>query len=121
MTDYASQGKTREVNVVDLLRSRNHQAMYTALSRGTSAASTIILRDFKESKLTGGISGYLRQEYRVIDTLDEITKGRFEGTLPPAVVQRLRASTILSYKAWQRMQAATKADIASRKRKAGDL
>ncbi|KAF5328283.1 hypothetical protein D9611_014755 [Ephemerocybe angulata] len=82
MTDYASQGKTREVNVVDLLRSRNHQAMYTALSRGTSAASTIILRDFKESKLTGGISGYLRQEYRVIDTLDEITKGRFEGTLP---------------------------------------
>ncbi|KAF5309332.1 hypothetical protein D9611_014030 [Ephemerocybe angulata] len=42
MTDYASQGKTREVNVVDLLRSRNHQAMYTALSRGTSAASTII-------------------------------------------------------------------------------
>ncbi|KAF5309724.1 hypothetical protein D9611_014437 [Ephemerocybe angulata] len=104
MTDYASQGKTRKVNVIDLKRSRNHQAMYTALSRGTSAAATVILREFNEAKLTGGISGHLRQEFRTIDTLDEITKARYDKTMPSSVVQRLRASTILSYKAWQRME-----------------
>ena len=32
MTDYASQGKTRKQNVVDLNNSRSHQAYYTTLS-----------------------------------------------------------------------------------------
>ncbi|KAF6747790.1 hypothetical protein DFP72DRAFT_821214 [Ephemerocybe angulata] len=124
MTDYTSQGKTREVNVIDLYRSRNHQAMYTALSRGTSAASTVILRDFDETKLKGGASGYLRQEYRTIDTLDEITKARYERTIPPSVVQRLRASTILSYKSWLRKQQSedsTMPTATSQKRQADDM
>ena len=32
MTDYASQGKTHEINVVDLGQTRTHQRYYTALS-----------------------------------------------------------------------------------------
>ncbi|KAJ3516296.1 hypothetical protein NMY22_g14242 [Coprinellus aureogranulatus] len=64
MTDYCSQGKTRPVNVVDLKRSKNHQAIYVALSRGISAEDTIILRDFSTKKITGGVSGFLREELR---------------------------------------------------------
>ncbi|KAF6754974.1 hypothetical protein DFP72DRAFT_758449, partial [Ephemerocybe angulata] len=124
MTDYASQGKTREVNVVDLKRSRNHQAMYTALSRGTKASATAILRDFNEDKLVGGISGHLRQEFRMIDTLDEITKRRYNREIPADIVQRLRASTILAYKSWSRKQGTTRESDASKrnnKRKADQL
>ena len=36
MTDYASQGRTREDNPVDIQSCRNFQSMYTCLSRGTS-------------------------------------------------------------------------------------
>ncbi|TFK58951.1 hypothetical protein BDN72DRAFT_781396, partial [Pluteus cervinus] len=63
MTDYASQGKTRKWNVVDLNNCRSHQAVYTALSRGTSAAGTLILQGFDEKKIKGMASGYLRQEF----------------------------------------------------------
>ncbi|KAF8882796.1 hypothetical protein BD779DRAFT_1381589, partial [Infundibulicybe gibba] len=61
MTDYASQGKTRIYNVVDLNNSRSHQSYYTALSRSASAAGTIILQGFDAKKITGGASGALRQ------------------------------------------------------------
>ncbi|KAF5318409.1 hypothetical protein D9611_013936 [Ephemerocybe angulata] len=124
MTDYASQGKTREVNVVDLTRSRNHQAMYTALSRGTKASATAILRDFKEEKLTGGISGHLRQEFRMIDTLDEITKRRYDREIPAEVVQKLRASTVVAYKTWKRKEGSageSEASKRNRKRKADHI
>ncbi|KDR76172.1 hypothetical protein GALMADRAFT_67588, partial [Galerina marginata CBS 339.88] len=63
MTDYASQGKTREANLVDIGRSRNHQAVYTALSRSASADGTAILQGFQPTKITCGISGHLRQEF----------------------------------------------------------
>ena len=43
MTDYASQGKTRPYNIVDLNNLRTHQAYYTALSRSSSADGTLIL------------------------------------------------------------------------------
>ena len=86
---------------MDLKRSRNHQAVYTALSRGTSAETTVILRDFKESKIMGGISGFLRQEFRELDMLGEITELQFEGKLPFGVVQSMRASTLAAYRSWK--------------------
>ncbi|KAF5336919.1 hypothetical protein D9611_002865 [Ephemerocybe angulata] len=122
MTDYASQGKTRSVNPVDIKHCRNHQAIYTALSRGTSADDTLILRDFNASKLTGGLSGYLRQEFRTLELLDEITTLRYEGVLPPDQVGRLRESTVKAYQAWKSQ--AKREDVstcvlgASKKRKA---
>ncbi|TFK60042.1 hypothetical protein BDN72DRAFT_779918, partial [Pluteus cervinus] len=61
MTDYASQGKTRPFNPVDLNSSRTHQHIYTALSRGCSAKGTLILQTINEEKVTGGVTGSLRQ------------------------------------------------------------
>ncbi|KAI0038889.1 hypothetical protein FA95DRAFT_1585404 [Auriscalpium vulgare] len=64
MTDYGSQGRTRPFNVVDLKNSRTHHSVYTCLSRGSSLQGTIILQMCDISKITGGLPGYLRQEFR---------------------------------------------------------
>ncbi|TFK59758.1 hypothetical protein BDN72DRAFT_780326, partial [Pluteus cervinus] len=67
MTDYASQGKTRISNVIDPRHLSIHQSLYTALSRGVSAEGTLILQGFTNSKLQGGASGALRQEFRELE------------------------------------------------------
>ncbi|KAF8635348.1 hypothetical protein AX14_010516 [Amanita brunnescens Koide BX004] len=59
MTDFASQGKTRLFNPVDLNNCRSHQAYYTALSRSASAEGTVILQGFDSRKITGKASGAL--------------------------------------------------------------
>ncbi|KAF9521713.1 hypothetical protein CPB83DRAFT_735556, partial [Crepidotus variabilis] len=81
ITDYTSQGKTRPVNLVDIADCRTSMACYVALSRGVSAAKTAILRPFASKKLTSGISGYLRQEFRELELLDEITRLVHEGEI----------------------------------------
>lgn len=63
MTDYASQGKTRDYNVVDLSRCKGLQSIYTCLSRSASAANTVILQHFDTQKITKSISDFLRQEF----------------------------------------------------------
>lgn len=60
MTDFASQGKTRPYNVVDLNNCRSHQAYYTALSHSSTAEGTIILQGFYPKKITGKAPGALR-------------------------------------------------------------
>lgn len=85
MMDYASQGKTRPFNVVDLSQCRSHQGYYTALSRSATAAGTLILSSFHPSKITGGASGALRQEFRELELLDNITTLRFEDRLPRSI------------------------------------
>jgi hypothetical protein len=107
MTDYCAQGKTRPVNIVDLNESRSHQAIYTSLSRGKTAAETVILRPFALDKLQGGITGYLREEFRDLDLLDEITSKLHDGTLPIAATQSLRASMIAAYRTFQHVQNVT--------------
>ena len=82
MTDYASQGKTRPYNVVDLSQARSHQSYYTALSRSATAAGTLILNTFHPSKITGGASRALHQEFRELELLDNITTLRFNDSLP---------------------------------------
>ncbi|KAJ3512338.1 hypothetical protein NMY22_g15363 [Coprinellus aureogranulatus] len=101
MTDFASQGKTREYNVVDLQACHTHQSMYTALSRGTSAEGTILLRDFSPSIVMGGISGRQRQEFRELAMLDEITDSRYNGRLPRDVFGIHRKELIASYRKWK--------------------
>ncbi|KAH6879347.1 P-loop containing nucleoside triphosphate hydrolase protein, partial [Coprinopsis sp. MPI-PUGE-AT-0042] len=54
MTDFASQGKTREVNVVDLTKCRTQQSIYTALSRGSTVGKTLLLGDLNEEAITEG-------------------------------------------------------------------
>ena len=85
MTDFNSQGRTRVYNVCDLQNCRNHQSVYTCLSRGSSYNGTAIIQGFDGSKVQGGVSGSLRQEFRDIEILDEITCLRFNGKLPPEV------------------------------------
>jgi hypothetical protein len=64
MTDYASQEKSLNPNVVHLNNCKDHRAVYVALSRGTEAAGTVILQEFDFRKITSGMTGYLRQEFR---------------------------------------------------------
>ncbi len=73
MTDYGCQGRTRPINIVDLRHCRNHQSVYTCLSRASTLQGTIILCMCDIDKITGGMSGYLRQEFRELAVLDYIT------------------------------------------------
>ena len=101
MTDYASQGKTRQNNVVDLSHCRSHQAYYTALSRSASAEGTIILQNFEEMKITGKASGDLRQEFRELELLDEITKLHYNDSLPCHIQAHTRNSLIQLYRKYK--------------------
>jgi hypothetical protein len=101
MTDYASQGKSRKKNVVHLNNCKDHRAVYVALSRGTSAADTVIMQAFDERKITSGMTGYLRQEFRELELLDEITRLRTDGKLPSSVCGIYRGQLLKSYKQWK--------------------
>src|SRR5215471_20565373 len=101
MIDYASQGKTRPANVVDLSYCRNHLSYYTCLSRSATASRTVIVQGFSPSKITGGASGYLRQEFREHELLDEVTRLRYEEKLPNNIHGNLRNPLIRSYQKWK--------------------
>ncbi|KLO03914.1 hypothetical protein SCHPADRAFT_807182, partial [Schizopora paradoxa] len=92
MSDYASQGRTRPDNVIDLQNCKTHQSYYTVLSRSASAEGTVIMQGFDASKIqnTNQMSGYLRQEFRELELLNEITKLKYEGKLPDSVNSRRR-------------------------------
>ncbi|KAF9034880.1 hypothetical protein BJ165DRAFT_1307222, partial [Panaeolus papilionaceus] len=75
--------------------------VYTCLSRGTSLAGTLILRDFSENKLQGKLDGSLRQEYRELNYLDVITKLDYEGKLPLGIIGKTHWETIDAYRAWK--------------------
>jgi hypothetical protein len=98
MTDYASQGKTRPQNPVDLNNCRSHQAYYTALSWSSTAEGTVILQGFDSKKITGRASGALRQEFRDLELLDEITKLQYLGKLPGSVYGDRRNALIHTYR-----------------------
>jgi hypothetical protein len=98
MTDFASQGRTRKFNVIDITHSRNHQSIYTCLSRSSSYSGTLIIQDFTDKHMTGGLSGYLRQEFRELELLDEVTKLRFNNELPSGVGGLTRTHLIHSYR-----------------------
>jgi hypothetical protein len=71
-------------------------AYYTALSRNASAAGTIIIQGFVLRVITKGCSGYLRQEFREQEVLDDIIRLRYEGQLAEYVNEHLRNPLILS-------------------------
>jgi hypothetical protein len=102
MTDYASQGKSRKINIVHLNNCKDHRAVYVALSRGSKAKSTAILQAFDFGKITSGMSGYLRQEFRELEILDEITALRFLNKLPTSVTGIYRANLIQSFRSWKK-------------------
>ena len=81
ITDYTSQGKTRDKNVIHPSRCKNHLSYYTCLSRSSNAKGTILLTKPDANKITKGISGYLSQEFRELHILDEITKIELPSTI----------------------------------------
>ena len=95
MTDYASQGKTRPYNVVDLSQACTHQSYYTTLSRSATAAGTLILNSIHPSKITGGASGALRQEFHELEVLDDITALQFNDKLPTKIAMADRRNTLI--------------------------
>ncbi|TFK82753.1 hypothetical protein K466DRAFT_499733 [Polyporus arcularius HHB13444] len=101
MTDFASQGRTRPDNVCDIQNCKNHQSVYTCLSRGSTLDGTIIVQPFNASKLRGCIAGSLRQEFRELELLDQITKMRYLGEVPPTVVGITRNELIYSFRKWK--------------------
>ena len=98
MTDFASQGKTRPYNVVDLNNLQTHQAYYTALSRSSTAKGTLILQGFDPKKITGGCSGALRQEFRELEILDEMTTLKYNAKLPVKVQGDIRNVMIKTFR-----------------------
>ncbi|KAJ7268890.1 hypothetical protein C8J57DRAFT_1003476, partial [Mycena rebaudengoi] len=76
------QGKSRDENLVELGNCKSHLSYYMALSRGASAAGTAIMQGFDASKITSGMSGYLQQELRELESLDDITQLRFDVCYP---------------------------------------
>ncbi|KAJ6603933.1 hypothetical protein B0H10DRAFT_1821851 [Mycena sp. CBHHK59/15] len=101
MTYYASQGKTRPINAVDLNNCRTHFSYYTALSTGTTLDGTLIVQGMDASKITKGISGFLRQEFRELEILNEITKPRYEGVAMPDIHGINRKELIKSFYDWK--------------------
>jgi hypothetical protein len=97
MTVHASQGRTRKNNVCDISNCKNHLGYYTALSRSSSADGTIILQGFNSQKIQGGIKGSLRQEFRELEILNEITRLRYLGELPKEIFGSIRSVLINKY------------------------
>ncbi|KAJ7936711.1 hypothetical protein B0H13DRAFT_1589380 [Mycena leptocephala] len=101
MTDYSSQGKSKDVNVVDLNNCKDHFSYYTALSRGTSSNGTIILQGIDATKITRGIHGSLRQEFRELEILNDITRLRYDNVLPPDVNGVNQKALIRGFQRWK--------------------
>lgn len=99
MTDYNSQGRTQPFNVVDLHNCRNHQSVYTCLSRGSTYDGTLIIQGFSTDHMQGNLSSDLRQEFRHLEMLDEITKLKFLETLSDEVYGESRIPLLHSYRA----------------------
>ncbi|THU94619.1 hypothetical protein K435DRAFT_578937, partial [Dendrothele bispora CBS 962.96] len=97
MTDYVSQGKTRSQNIIHCENLRNHHSYYTAFSRSSSADGLILLDDIDVQKIQRGISGFLRQEFRELMLLDELTELRYNHKLDPRVYGETRNQLLRSY------------------------
>lgn len=101
MTDFNSQGRTRQYNVCDLQNCPSGQSIYTCLSRGSSLEGTAIIQGFDTVKMTKGISGHLRQEFRDFEILDAITKAAYDDVLPATIHGETRGQRIYAYRNWK--------------------
>jgi hypothetical protein len=101
MTDFGSQGKTRPWNVCDPNNLRSHQSYYTALSRSATAEGTLLLQGFDPKVITGRCSGALRQEFRELELLDEITQLCHLRKLPLTISGDTRNNLISAFREWK--------------------
>jgi hypothetical protein len=59
------------------------------------------VQGFDPRMITGGASGYLRQEFRELELLDEITKLKYENKLPENVIGNRRNAIIREFQEWK--------------------
>jgi hypothetical protein len=59
------------------------------------------VQSFSPRLITCGASGYLRQEFRELELLDEISKLRYEGQLPYCIEGNFRNPLIRAYQKWK--------------------
>ncbi|KIJ40648.1 hypothetical protein M422DRAFT_173367 [Sphaerobolus stellatus SS14] len=97
MTDYAPQGRTRPINVLDLTDCESHFSYYTCFSRSATVNSTVIIGGFNPSVIQRGISGWLRQEFRELEILNDITRAKLAGPLHPFIEGQDRVQLVKSY------------------------
>jgi hypothetical protein len=101
LTDYASQGKTRLVNIVDLTHCYGHQSYYTALSRTSKAESLAIVSEIDHDEIKGGLSSGLKMEFQHLEILDEITRLKYIGSLPSFITGERRYTLIQAFQEWK--------------------
>ena len=101
MIDYNSQERTRKYNVVGLNNCRSHQSMYTCPFRESTYHGTAIVQGFNASKIQTGINGYLRQEFRELEMLNNITKLYYNCQLPAPMGGVPRKQVIYTFRQWK--------------------
>ncbi|KAF8582986.1 hypothetical protein K439DRAFT_1234255, partial [Ramaria rubella] len=85
MTDYASQGRTRPKNAIDLTGCNSHYSYYTCFSCSSTVQGTVVIKGFNPEVVQGGSPGWMRQEFRELELLDEITCIQQVGDIHPQV------------------------------------
>ena len=101
MTDYSSQSRTQINNVINLNNYKNHQSIHTCLSKEFTYEGTAIIQRFDNSKIRGGISDWLRQEFHKLKLLNEITKLQYLKKLSISVDDVTRKQVIYRYREWK--------------------
>ena len=72
------------------------------MSRSATAAGTLILNSIHPSKITGGASGALRQEFCELELLDNITALQFDDRLPLNIAMADRRNIIIDlFRKWK--------------------
>src|SRR5882762_21960 len=61
----------------------------------------VLVQGFDPSKVQGGLSGYLQQEFRELELLDDITKLSYEEKLPVNITGSTRTSIIRKFQEWK--------------------
>ncbi|KIJ37916.1 hypothetical protein M422DRAFT_177268, partial [Sphaerobolus stellatus SS14] len=84
-------------NVIDLTDCHTHLSYYTCFSQRATIAGTVIVGGFNPNIIQGGTSGLLRQEFRELEMLDEITRLQSDETLHQSVEGELRTSLMVNY------------------------
>ncbi|KZS86378.1 hypothetical protein SISNIDRAFT_384591, partial [Sistotremastrum niveocremeum HHB9708] len=98
MTDYASEGRTRPTNPLDLSHCLTHQSLYTVFSRSPSLQGILIMDSVDEKKfhhaLTRRATGFLRQEFRELEILNKLTECVYNYEIPIPTSRDTRKSLI---------------------------
>ena len=101
MTDFASQGKTRPYNVVDVNNCKDYHGIYTALSCSSTAAGTLMLQGFSPRKISESQNLDVCQEFCELEILDEITRLNYENRLDQSIRGTYCKEIINSFRTWK--------------------